>query len=138
MPIKRLLCRERVRRLPWQFSWLDQRLVRERRLQGCSAQALALYLFLVTVADAQGLSYYGDDSVCAHLSIDAQALGQAREQLMLTELIAWQTPLYQVLALDRPAPVTKPTPEALVLSRDEQLARLSSLRALLQAKGSVS
>jgi hypothetical protein len=138
MPIKRLLCRERVRRLPGQFSWLDQRLVRERRLQGCSAQALALYLFLVTVADAQGLSYYADHSVCAHLSIDAQALRQAREQLMLTELIAWQAPLYQVLALDHPAPLTTPTPAALVLSRDEQRARLGGLRALLQAKGSVS
>ena len=138
MPIKRLLCQERVRRLPGQFSWLDQRLVRERRLQGCSAQALALYLFLVTVADAQGLSYYGDDSVCAHLSIDAQALGQAREQLMRTELIAWQTPLYQVLALDHPAPLTKPTPEARVLSRDEQRSRLEALRARLPRRGALS
>ncbi len=46
--------------MPSQFSWVDQRLVRERHIERCDVQALALYLFLVTVADAQGLSYYSD------------------------------------------------------------------------------
>ena len=41
-----------------QFSWVDHRLVRERRLQRCPAEAWALYLFLLTVGAAQGLSYY--------------------------------------------------------------------------------
>ena len=53
---KRLLRPERLRAVPSQFSWLDHRLVRERHLERCSTEALALYLFLVTVADAQGLS----------------------------------------------------------------------------------
>ena len=57
---KRLLCPNRRRRTPAQFSWLDHRLVRERRLESCPVEAWALYLFLVTVGDAQGLSYYCD------------------------------------------------------------------------------
>ena len=44
-----------LRAIPSQFSWLDHRLVRERRLNGCSTEALALYRLLVTVADVQGL-----------------------------------------------------------------------------------
>ena len=55
---KRVLRPERVRVVPSQFSWLDHRLVRERHVDRCSTEALALYLFLVTVADAKGLSYY--------------------------------------------------------------------------------
>ena len=51
MPIKRVLSPQRLRRVPSQFSWVDHRLVRDRHICRCSAQALALYLFLVTVAD---------------------------------------------------------------------------------------
>ena len=54
MVTKRLLRPERLRAVPSQFSWLDHRLVRERYLDRCSTEALALYLFLVTVADAKG------------------------------------------------------------------------------------
>ena len=46
----------RVRQVPRQFSWIDHRLVRERFIDRCDAPAAALYLFLVTVGDAQGVS----------------------------------------------------------------------------------
>jgi len=68
-----------------------------------------LYLFLVTVGDAKGLSYYGDKSITKRLSMDQNALDDARADLIRIGLIAWQKPLYQVLALDmtqrdKPAP----------------------------------
>jgi len=47
--IKRVLCPERLRHVPPQFSWIDHRLVRDRHIIGRSAEALALYLLLVTV-----------------------------------------------------------------------------------------
>jgi hypothetical protein len=56
MVAKRILCSERLRRIPRQFSWLDHRLVRDKYLCGISHSSLALYLFLVTVSDADGLS----------------------------------------------------------------------------------
>jgi hypothetical protein len=61
--IKRVLCRERLRRVPPQFNWVDHRLVRDKHICRCSVQALALYLFLLTVADAEGLSYYSDAAI---------------------------------------------------------------------------
>ena len=103
---KRLLNPQRCRRVPRQFSWVDQRLVRDSYLTRCSTQALALYLLLVTVADAQGLSYYSDKTITQWLSLDKHALNQARQQLLHLGLIAFERPLYQVLALDDPPPTT--------------------------------
>jgi hypothetical protein len=103
MRVKRVLRPERLRRVPPQFSWIDQRLVRERHLERCDVHALALYLVLVTVADAQGLSYYGEASLARLLSMPVPRLTQARATLLRLDLIAYERPLYQVLSLDPPA-----------------------------------
>jgi hypothetical protein len=103
MSIKQLLCPARVRQIPAQFSWIDQRLVRDNLIGSCGADALALYLFLVTVADAQGLSYYSDPSIVRRLTcFDSVRLAQARTELKCVGWIAYKPPLYQVLALDAP------------------------------------
>ena len=73
---KRVLCRERLRRVPEQFSWLDHRLVRDRRLGHCSVEALALYLFLVVVCDGEGLSYYSDRTITELLPLEAAAVAR--------------------------------------------------------------
>lgn len=101
---KPVLRPERVRQIPEQFSWVDQALVQRHFIDRCDARAAALYLFLVTVADAQGLSYYGDATLGARLHLNAQELVAARAQLIQIELIAYQAPLYQVLALPGAAP----------------------------------
>ena len=100
---KRLLIPSRVRRVPRQFSWVDQRLVRDNHMAGCNVEALALYLLLVTVADAQGLSYYADTSNGRLLSLSPEQVARARDVLIRLGLIAYEPPLYQVLALDRSA-----------------------------------
>jgi len=125
--IKRLLVPERVRTVPAQFSWVDQRLVREHHIERCDAHAAALYLFLVTVADAQGLSYYAQASAARYLSMSTERLRQARADLIDAGLIAYAPPLYQVLSLD--APVFPP--EALELSTEQRRARLARLRQAL-------
>ena len=124
--IKRVICSERVRKIPTQFSWVDHRLVRERHIERCDAHAAALYLFLVTVADAQGLSYYCDASLGRSLSTDPVRLSKARGDLIRTGLIAYQRPLYQVLALDSP-----PRIEVRELSAEEIAVRLDRLRAAM-------
>lgn len=88
-----------LRRVPRQFSWVDQRLVRERYIDRLSHEACTLYLFLVTVADAQGLSYYADRSLSQRLSMSTAQLHQARQALITQRLLAYRRPLYQVLAL---------------------------------------
>jgi hypothetical protein len=89
----------KLRTVPQQFSWVDQRLVRERYIDHLSHEACALYLFLVTVADAQGVSFYADRSLCQRLSMARPVLRQARQALIAQGLVAYERPLYQVLAL---------------------------------------
>jgi hypothetical protein len=119
---KRPISLTKLRRIPRQFSWVDQRLVRERYIDQLSHEACALSLFLVTVADAQGLSFYAEQSVCQRLSLTPLTLHPARQALIQCDLVAYAPPLYQVLALDkapgvpvapRPRMSTADTPRAI-------------------------
>jgi hypothetical protein len=96
---KRPISLTKLRQVPSQFSWVDQRLVQERYIDHLSHEACALYLFLVTVADAQGVSFYADRSLCQRLSMTLPVLRQARQALITGGLVAYEGPLYQVLAL---------------------------------------
>src|ERR1700758_162966 len=57
-------------------------------------------LSLVTVADAQGLSYYSDKTAARLLSLNEAQLREARRSLLAAGLIAYESPLYQVLSLE--------------------------------------
>ena len=100
MKTKPILRPERLRHVPRQFSWIDQRLVRHRHIQGRSPRALALYLLLCTVADAQGTSYYSDATTGKILSFTSIELRAARAELVSAGLIAYREPFYQVLSLE--------------------------------------
>ncbi len=102
--VKQLLRPERLRQVPEQFSWVDQALVQRHFIDRCDARAAALYLFLITVADVQGLSYYGEPTLARRLHLSPEELVAARQQLIDIELIAYQAPLYQVLAISGTTP----------------------------------
>jgi len=101
-------------------------LVRDRHIERCDPPAAALYLFLVTVADGEGLSYYSDAALVRCLSMSTARLGQARDDLLRSGLIAYQRPLYQVLSLEVP-----PRSDSRELGADEISARIGQLRAAL-------
>jgi hypothetical protein len=96
---KKILRPDRLRVVPAQFSWIDQRLVRDNFLHCGEPITWALYLVLVIVADAQGLSYYSDARLSRLLKVEPLQLARARQQLIAGDLLAYQKPLYQVLAL---------------------------------------
>ena len=136
--IKRVLWAQRLRQVPSQFSWIDQQLVRGRFIDRCDPPAAALYLFLVTVADAQGLSYYGDGSVCRHLQLSGAQLCCSRDRLIRIELIAFEAPIYQVLALPAPGASVSTTAAAVgvaAVSADRAQARAHLQRLREQLGG---
>lgn len=109
---KRLLDAQRLRQMPRQFSWVDQRLTREHHLEHCSARSWGLYLLLVTVGDHQGLSYYSDRSVRQMLCLTGQELDSCRQELQREGVLAYESPLYQVLDLrPRFCGMTMPLPD---------------------------
>jgi hypothetical protein len=127
MITKRVLCPERLRHVPQRFSWIDQRLVRDDHLGRCGPQALALYLLLVTVADAQGLSYYSDKTAARLLSLNEAQLREARCSLLAAGLIAYESPLYQVLSLEPTS-----TREPPVARTGQTLSTSAILRQMLE------
>jgi len=82
--------------------------VRDGHIGRVSHRAAALYLFLVTVADARGLSYYSDAAVCRRLGLEESCLDNARRELVQTGLLAYSAPLYQVLDLEKEAAPAAP------------------------------
>src|SRR5712691_2071923 len=122
---KHPICFPRLRKVPPQFSWVDQRLVRDGYIDQLSHEACALYLFLVTVADTQGLSFYSERSLCQRLSMTPAVLRQGRQALIACALVAYQSPLYQVLALDRDA--LKPAAERPTGSGDDEPVDLKAV-----------
>ena len=105
--VKRVLNPERLRQVPEHFSWLDHRLVREHTIEKADVCAWALYLFLLSVADVHGLSYYADAtlSLSQRLRLPADRLARARRDLIALDLIAYDPPLYQVLSLPETVPL---------------------------------
>ena len=94
-----------MRKVPKQFSWLNQRLVRDRHSDRLSLPAAAFYLFLVTVCDAKGLSYWSDAAVMQLLNIDQQTLADARKNLLAARLIVWKSLCIRCCLLIRINPI---------------------------------
>lgn len=126
---KQVLRPQRLRRIPPSFSWVDHRLVRQNYLSRAGHGAWTLYLFLVTVADAQGVSYYSDPAIGRHLNMEGLVLSAARQQLIQIDLIAYRKPLYQVLALPED-PQRGTVPEAPRAGQVQSLAEV--LRRVLE------
>ncbi len=132
MQIKRVLHPERLRKIEGSFSWIDHRFITGGFLRDLSTLEILLYLFLVAVSDRNGLSFYHDDRIASLLKIDLPALGQAREGLVLRSLLAYESPLYQVLSLP-PRPVMLPSREERS-QKEEEIARsyFKKIKQMLQ------
>ena len=131
-PIKQLVRPERLRQVPEQFSWVDQALVQQHFIDRCDAHSAALYLFLVTVSDAQGLSYYGAATLARRLRLSEEQFAAARQQLIELDLLAYRAPLYQVLALPGSVVQRRAPAGAQLNTRGDQPVSLATL--LLQAQ----
>jgi hypothetical protein len=132
MKTKPILCPHRLRHVPRQFSWIDQRLVRDGHIRGRTTAALALYLFLCTVSDAQGASYYSDERVCEFLGLEGAGLKTARRELMEAGLVAYSRPFYQVLSLD-PHKMESPAQKASAPISQERVGEAQSIGQILAA-----
>jgi len=87
----------RVRPLPRHFAWVDPRL--RDRLRDLRLEAIALVFFLPLAADKHGLSFWSDAPIARTLGLREGDVNQARYRLIAKGLIAYRSPLYQLLAL---------------------------------------
>ena len=91
---------DRIRKITGSFGWIDHRFIRDGFLYSLKPTEALLYFFLATVADAKGLSYYGNDTIQCLLRIPYEhTLRGAIAELVDRQLIAYEDGIFQVLPL---------------------------------------
>ncbi len=96
---KRILNRSRIRTVQGGFAFIPHRFLNDGFMKRLNPGELLLYLFLIMVSDAYGLSYYGTPAICRLLKMSLSELERCRQILIDADLIVFETPLYQVLEL---------------------------------------
>ena len=91
----------RIRTLPQSFSWIDRRIITEPFLVPLTPEEIALYFFLVTAADRQGMSFWGHTKMQCILGLTKRALKPSIYGLIEKDLIAYRPPFFQVLSLHK-------------------------------------
>ena len=118
MIIKKVLYPDRLRKISGSFAFIEHRFLRDGFWDALNHHQLLLYLFLVVVADRNGLSYYSYDKICTLLKISVDDYILARDALIDKDLIAFDGSLFQVLSL--PQKPCQSDPKALKTSKDMQ------------------
>jgi len=102
---------QKIRKIESSFAWIDHRLVRNGYLQVMTHDDMALYLFLILVADRNGVSFYRKEKICDAVSLDFSQFEIARDRLINMKLIAFKSysvlspnGYYQVLPIESKAP----------------------------------
>jgi len=102
---------QNIRKIKSSSAWIDHRLLRNGFLQVMTHQEVALYLFLVLVADRNGVSFYRKEKMCDALDLDFKQFEIARDRLINLKLVAFEayTALspngyYQILPIESKAP----------------------------------
>jgi len=130
---KRILDKSRIRSIQGGFAFIPHRFLTDGFLSSLKSSELLLYLFLVLVSDAKGLSFYNDRTICRLLGVSLKTLKAARGALIDGDLIVFETPLYQVLELPRtPKQITEEPTRLIRSSPSSSTTSFSDLRRLME------
>jgi len=102
---------KKIRNIKGSFAWIDHRLMRNGFIETMTHQDIALYLFLILVADKNGVSFYRKEKICEAVSLDFRQFEIARDRLINMNLIAVESysvlspnGYYQILPIESKAP----------------------------------
>ena len=102
---------QNIRNIKGSFAWIDHRLVRNGFVETMTHPDMVLYLFLVLVADKNGVSFYRKEKICEAVSLDFSQFEIAKDRLVSMNLIAFEgysalspNGYYQVLPIENKAP----------------------------------
>lgn len=89
----------RVRRPRGAYGWVDMRAVTQGHLEEVGTAAALTYLFLCSVGDTAGLSFWSRERMRRVLGLDEEVVKTALDRLVAAELIARQGQVVQVLPI---------------------------------------
>ena len=119
---------DRIRKITGSFAFIEHRFLHDGFWAILDHHQLLLYLFLIIVADRNGLSYYSYDKICTLLHISADEYILARNALIDQDLIAFDGYLFQVLSL--PEKVIRPVSRTLKTQEQMQQHDPATIRQL--------
>jgi hypothetical protein len=126
---KRPLEPHRIRKITSSFAFIEHRFLRDGFWSTLDQHQLLLYVFLIIVADRNGLSYYSYDKICTFLKIAVDDYIVARDALIEKDLIGFDGHLFQVLCLpDQPI---DPAYSALKTEKDMQTHDPATIHQLI-------
>ena len=96
---KKILDPGRIRGINGGFSFIPHRFLTDGFLASLGQKEILLYLFLILVSDRNGLSFYAYDAICSLLKLSADEYIEARDGLIVKDLIAFDGTIFQVLEL---------------------------------------
>jgi hypothetical protein len=131
---KEIINKKRIRKICGSFSWMDHKIITKGFLDDLSTTEIVFYFFLTAVSDRHGLSYYHDDRICRLLKLDLSSLGEAREYLIQRSLIAYNYPIYQVLALPDNPVFPKTAEELAEAQREKGLSYIKKFREVISER----
>lgn len=105
---KKIIDKERIRRVDGGFAFIPHRFLTGGFVGDLSRDQLLLYFFLILASDRFGLSFYSYDKICTLLEMSLDQYVDARCELIKKDLIAFDGTLFQVLSLPEPPDQTKP------------------------------
>lgn len=89
----------RIRKIRGSFSQIEHRFINERFIDCLEKEEIPLYLFLVSVGDKKGISFYSSERIASILKTSVTSLEKARQGLKEKGFIAYSQAVYQVLDL---------------------------------------
>jgi hypothetical protein len=96
---KKVLDPGRIRKISGSFAFIEHRFLRDGFFENLTPNELLLYLFLILVANKEGVSWYPYDKICAILKWISDEYLDARNGLICKNLIAFDGYVFQVLDL---------------------------------------
>jgi hypothetical protein len=96
---KRILRSDRVRYPDGRFSFIPHRFLVGGFFNSLTQDELLLYFFLTLASDKNGVSYYGQKSICTHLDLQKNDYVKALNGLIQRDLIAFDGVFFQVMQL---------------------------------------
>ena len=127
---KQPLCPGRRRHISGSFAFIEHRFLRDGFWSSLTQPECLLYIFLVLVADRNGLSYYGYDKICTLLRFTLDDYLVARNGLIAKDLIAFDGHLFQVLSL--PTQPVRTGIRSLSTPDDMQLGDPATIRQIIR------
>lgn len=89
----------RMRRPRGAWGWIDLKAITQGHVEKVGPAAALTYLFLCSVGDTAGLSFWSRERMSRVLGLDAEMIHEALDKLVAADLIARQGQVIQVLPI---------------------------------------